>query len=147
MTDQLYKKILLPTDGSKLSDKSEEHALLIAKATGAEIIALSVVENTFFRGLPADDTIMQVQQLLKNESRKNLDKVNELKEKAGYDINISLRVAEGHPADGILEIAKEEDVDLIVMGSSGKTGLDRFIIGSVAEKVVKGAKCAVLVVH
>ena len=126
MTDQLYKKILLPTDGSKLSDKSEEHALLIAKATGAEIIALSVVENTFFRGLPA---------------------VNELKEKAGYDINISLRVAEGHPADVILEIAKEEDVDLIVMGSSGKTGLDRFIIGSVAEKVVKGAKCAVLVVH
>ena len=147
MTDQLYKKILLPTDGSKLSDKSEEHALLIAKVTGAEIIALSVVENTFFRGLPADDTIMQVQQLLKNESRKNLDKVNELKEKAGYDINISLRVAEGHPADVILEIAKEEDVDLIVMGSSGKTGLDRFIIGSVAEKVVKGAKCAVLVVH
>ena len=139
MTDQLYKKILLPTDGSKLSDKSEEHALLIAKVTGAEIIALSVVENTFFRGLPADDTIMQVQQLLKNESRKNLDKVNELKEKAGYDINISLRVAEGHPADVILEIAKEEDVDLIVMGSSGKTGLDRFIIGSVAEKVVKGA--------
>ena len=105
------------------------------------------MENTFFRGLPADDTIMQVQQLLKNESRKNLDKVNELKEKAGYDINISLRVAEGHPADVILEIAKEEDVDLIVMGSSGKTGLDRFIIGSVAEKVVKGAKCAVLVVH
>ena len=93
------------------------------------------------------NTIMQVQQLLKNESRKNLDKVNELKEKAGYDINISLRVAEGHPADVILEIAKEEDVDLIVMGSSGKTGLDRFIIGSVAEKVVKGAKCAVLVVH
>ena len=90
---------------------------------------------------------MQVQQLLKNESRKNLDKVEELKEKAGYDINISLRVAEGHPADVILEIAKEEDVDLIVMGSSGKTGLDRFIIGSVAEKVVKGAKCAVLVVH
>ena len=56
-------------------------------------------------------------------------------------------MAEGHPADVILEIAKEEDVDLIVMGSSGKTGLDRFIIGSVAEKVVKGAKCAVLVVH
>ncbi len=147
MTEQLYKKILLTTDGSKYSEKAEVHALLAAKASGAEIIALSVVENTFSLGLPADDTIIQINQLLKAESEKNLKKVEELKEKSGFDVEISLKVAEGNPAQVILETIGDEDIDLVVIGSSGKTGLDRFIMGSVAEKVVKSAKCSVLVVH
>ena len=56
-------------------------------------------------------------------------------------------IKEGSPARAILEVANEENVDLIVMGSSGKSGFDRFIMGSVADKVVNSAKCAVLVVH
>ena len=56
-------------------------------------------------------------------------------------------IKEGSPAKAILEVANEENVDLIVMGSSGKSGFDRFIMGSVADKVVNSAKCAVLVVH
>ena len=56
-------------------------------------------------------------------------------------------IKEGSPAKCILEVAKEEDIDLIVMGSSGKSGFDRFIMGSVADKVVNSAKCAVLVIH
>ncbi len=147
MVNTLYKKILLPTDGSKYSEKSQEHAFLIANASGAEIIALSVVENSFSLGLPVDDTVIEVQQLLKSESEKNLKKVEELKEKTNADVKVSFMVKEGNPAKVILETVEEEDIDLVVIGSSGKTGLDRFIMGSVAEKVVKGAKCSVLVVH
>ena len=145
--DIVYKKILLPTDGSKFSEKSEKHALFIADACGADIIALSVVENSFSIGLPSDDTIFQINELLKKETKKNLEKVEDARKSTGVNVNIDLKVAEGSPAEAILETAEEEDVDLIVIGSSGKTGFDKFIMGSVAEKVVKSAKCSVLVVH
>ena len=56
-------------------------------------------------------------------------------------------VKEGSPARAILETIDEEDIDLVVMGSSGKSGIDRFLMGSVAEKVVKSAKCCVLLIH
>ena len=59
MSEQLYKKILLPTDGSKYSDKSEKHALAIAASNNAEIIALSVIENSFSIGLPDSETISE----------------------------------------------------------------------------------------
>lgn len=145
--DIVYKKILLPTDGSKFSENSEKHALFLADVCNADIIALSVVENSFSIGLPSDDTIYQINELLKKETKKNLEKVEDARKSAGINVNIDLKVAEGSPAEAILETAEEEDVDLIVIGSSGKTGFDKFIMGSVAEKVVKSAKCSVLVVH
>ena len=62
-------------------------------------------------------------------------------------VKISSVIKEGSPANVILDVAAEEDVDLIVIGSSGKSGFDRFILGSVSDKVVNAAKCPVLVVH
>ena len=70
-----------------------------------------------------------------------------MKEECASDVKITLKVDEGSPAEVILEIIEKEDIDLVVMGSSGKTGFDRFIMGSVAEKVVKAAECSVLVVY
>ena len=147
MSEQLYKRILLPTDGSKYSDKSEKHALALAAANNAEIIALSVVENSFSLNLPDSDTISEVNQLLKNETEKNLNKVERLRDEEGLDVKITKKVAEGSPARVILETIESEDIDLVVIGSSGKTGFDKFLMGSVAEKVVKSAKCSVLVIH
>jgi len=143
----MYKKILLPTDGSKFAQKAEEHALFLAKASGAEIIALSVVETSFSIGLPSDDTVFQINQMLKKETEKNLEKVEKMKEGSDVDVKITLKTGEGSPADVILDTIEKEDIDLVVMGSSGKSGFDRFIMGSVAEKVVKAAKCSVLVVY
>jgi len=143
----LYKKILLPTDGSEYAEKAEKHALFIAEASGAEILALSVVENSHFVSLPADDTIFYVNEMLKKETEKNLYRVEKIKEELQSDVNVTLKVDEGSPADVILNIIENEDIDLVVIGSSGKTGLHRFIMGSVAEKVVKAAKCSVLVIH
>ena len=147
MSEQLYKRILLPTDGSKYSDKSEKHALALAAANNAEIIALSVVENSFSLNLPDSDTISEVNQLLKSETEKNLNKVERLRDEEGLDVKITKKVAEGSPAKVILETIESEDIDLVVIGSSGKTGFDKFLMGSVAEKVVKSAKCSVLVIH
>ena len=140
----MYKKILVPTDGSEFAKKAQRHALFLAKVSGAEIVAVSVTENNFVNGLPLDDEINQVNQVLNERSEENLKEFDKLNED---DIKITHVIREGSPARVILEVANEEQVDLIVMGSSGKSGFDRFIMGSVADKVVNSAKCAVLVVH
>lgn len=140
----MYKKILVPTDGSEFAKKAQQHALFLAKVSGAEIIAVSVTENNFVNGLPLDDEVYQLNQILKERSEENLKEFDELNKD---DLKITHVIREGSPAKVILEVAGEEDIDLIVMGSSGKSGFDRFIMGSVADKVVNSAKCAVLVVH
>ena len=140
----MYKKILVPTDGSEFAKKAQKHALFLANVTGAEIVAVSVTENNFVNGLPLDDEVYQLNQVLNERSEENLAEFDKLNED---NIKISHVIREGSPARVILEVAQEEDVDLIVMGSSGKSGFDRFIMGSVADKVVNSAKCAVLVVH
>lgn len=140
----MYKKILIPTDGSEFAKKAQKHALFLAKVSGAEIIAVSVTENNFVNGLPLDDEVYQLNQILKERSEENLKEFDELNED---DLKVTHVIREGSPAKVILEVAGEENVDLIVMGSSGKSGFDRFIMGSVADKVVNAAKCAVLVVH
>jgi len=140
----MYKKILVPTDGSEFAKKAQKHALFLAGVSGAEIVAVSVTENNFVNGLPLDDEVYQLNQLLKERSEENLEEFDKLNED---DLKITHVIKEGSPARCILEVASEEDVDLIVMGSSGKSGFDRFIMGSVADKVVNSAKCAVLVVH
>ena len=154
----MYKKILVPTDGSEFAKKAQKQALFLANVCGAEIIAISVTENNLVSGLPLDDEVYQLNQILKEKvkpdeviysilkerSEENLEEFDKLNKN---DLKITHVIKEGLPAKVILEVAKEEDVDLIVMGSSGKSGFDRFIMGSVADKVVNSAKCAVLVVH
>ena len=140
----MYKKILVPTDGSEFAKKAQKQALFLAKVSGAEIIAVSVTENNFVQGLPLNDEVFQLNQILNERSEENLKEFDKLNEDS---IKISHVIREGSPARVILEVAKDENADLIVMGSSGKSGFDRFIMGSVADKVVNSAKCAVLVVH
>ncbi|WP_407380068.1 universal stress protein [Methanobrevibacter sp.] len=140
----MYKKILVPTDGSEFAKKAQLHAIYLAKATGAEIIALSVSENHFINGISSNDEIEQLNELLKDRCEKDLKQFEDMNEE---DVVISPVIKEGSPAKSILEVASEEEVDLIVIGSSGKSGFDRFILGSVSEKVVHTAKCPVLIVH
>ena len=148
----MYHKILLPTDGSKFAEKAAEHAIWIASRSGAEIIVLNVIETSSLVGLPAEDLIVRIKEMLKEEGRRSLERISEMvteeeKELKIEDIQITLKTEEGSPADAILKTVEKEDVDLVVMGTSGKHGLDRFLLGSVTEKVVRSAKCPVLAVH
>ena len=147
MVETLYDKILLPTDGSKFAEKSLKHALLIANASGAEIIALGVIENSFSLNIPVTDSVNDINQLLHDETEKNLKNVEKFRDELGYDVKITLKVAEGSPAKAILNTIEDEDIDLVIIGSSGKSGFDKFIMGSVADKVVNSAKCSVLVIR
>ena len=140
----MYKKILVPTDGSDFAKDAQLHALFLAKVSGAEIIALSVSENHFINGISVSEEIEQINQILTDRCKKDLEEFEDMNDEG---VKISSVIKEGSPAKTILEVAEEEDIDLIVIGSSGKSGFDRFILGSVSDKVVNAAKCPVLVVH
>lgn len=149
----MYKKILLPTDGSKYANKAAEHAIWIANASGAELVVLNVIETSSLVGLPAEDLIVRIKEMLKEEGRKSLDKISEMYGKSTKEgesqkeVKLTTITEEGSPADVIIKKIKEESIDLVVMGTSGKHGLDRFLLGSVTENVVRSAPCPVLVVH
>ncbi len=149
----MYHKILLPTDGSKYAEKAAKHAIWIAGHSNAELIALNVVDTSSLVGLPAEDLTIRVSEILKDEGQKSLDNISklieELEKNEEFKTGVKLikESKEGPPADVILKTVKEENIDLIVMGTSGKHGLDRFLLGSVTEKVVRSAKIPVLAVH
>lgn len=149
----MYNKILLPTDGSKYAEKAAMHAIWIASKSGAEIIALNVVDTSSLIGLPAEDLTVRVTEILKQEAQKSLENIEDLidefkkEEKVTDDIKLIKQSKDGSPADIIIKTVEEEGIDLIVMGTSGKHGIDRFLLGSVTEKVVRSATCPVLAVH
>jgi len=139
----MYKKILLPTDGSKFAKRALKHAVFIASKSGAEIIALDVVDTNHYVGLPVEESVYHLNEILKEEAQKNLKEI----EDSAEEVKIIPKIVEDSPANEILNVAEDEDISIIIMGSSGKTGFERFLLGSVADKVVKNAKCPVLIVH
>lgn len=147
MVEKLYDKILIPTDGSKYSEKALLHALSIAQVSNAEIIALSVMENDFTSSISSIDVIKEVNSLLREECNKNLQKLLDFRDAHGYDVDINIKIAEGSPVKSIMKTVEDENIDLVVMGSSGKTGFNKMILGSVADKVADNVPCSVLIIR
>lgn len=147
----MYKKILLPTDGSKQANKAAKHAIWTAGQSNAEIIALHVLDMSAFTGLPTDEAIKSVKETLIREGKKAFEEIVDLsikcKQKYDREIKLTFVTKEGHPADTIIKTVEEQGVDLVVMGTSGKHGLNRFLLGSVAENVVRSGPSPVLVVR
>ena len=139
------QKILAPTDLSDLSCVGVRYALEMARELSAEVIVQHVVPV-------GDDWVAPhtqpgpVRDLLANETAA-LDKF--LADKLGYDLNlveVRKRVEFGAATPNIVEMAEREGVDMIIMATHGRTGLDHMLLGSVAEKVVARAGCPVLVI-
>ncbi len=141
------RNILVATDGSRYSDAAASEAISIAKQCGANLVVVSVVpseaESPFDivhsemqKGLIADKEFQ--------EAEKNIKSVKNLAEKEG--INVSGFILAGRPYEAIIDTAKEKRADLIVVGSHGRTGIARLLMGSVTERVIGHAECAVLIV-
>ncbi|MCS3901275.1 universal stress protein [Methanococcus voltae] len=140
-----YKKILVPTDGSDVSLEAIEHAVSIAKTTGAEIFGVYVLDTTPYTEIPADGLWSNLKEILEEEGDNALHLVAKAARK--YDVAFKNQVLEGNPEKEIVEFADKINADLIVMGTTGKTGFDRLLLGSVAERVLKHTKCPVLLVR
>ena len=139
---ELFKKVLIATDGSMRTQSAVATGIEIAKQHKSKIYAVYVVDTVTFTSIPMDVTWENMYQLLKDEGEAA---VNAVKDQApGTDVEG--RVLEGNPAVEITKFAAENGVDLIVMGTLGKSGIDRILLGSTAEKVIRIAGCPVLVI-
>jgi nucleotide-binding universal stress UspA family protein len=138
-----FKKILIPTDGSEYTKAAITQGLELAHLMGAEVTALYVVDQTSFVNFPMDSTVVSIYTLLEREGRKAVEEVVKEGEKLG--VKVDAVVEEGSPVKKIVDAAKTHD--LIVMGTLGRTGISKLLLGSVAERVVRFAPCPVLVVR
>jgi nucleotide-binding universal stress UspA family protein len=141
----MYDDILVPTDGSEGTDKAAEHALDIAEKYDATAHVVYVVNTSAYSTLPADSNWESITAALEDEGKEATGEIVERMHDA--DVDAVPSVEEGIPHKTILEYADNNDIDLIVMGTHGKSGLDRLLLGSVTEKVVRASEVPVLTVR
>ena len=142
-----YQKILVATDGSKYSMSAASEAIGIAKRCGAELFIVSVVPSETASPFDIVHSEMQHEMISQKEFHEGEKNVNDLLVIAGQEgVKAEGLIIEGRPYEAIVENAREKRVDLIVMGSHGRTGFERLLMGSVTERVVGNADCAVLIV-
>jgi nucleotide-binding universal stress UspA family protein len=139
----MYDRILVPTDGSSGADRAVEHAIDLAKTYGAQLHALYVVNVA---SLSAEVNSPEVIENFEQRGGEVTYEVAEQATDAGVE-DVREEVVHGVPHEVILEYAEDEGMDLIVMGTHGHTGLDRYLLGSVTEKVVRTSDVPVLTVR
>jgi len=140
----MFEKILVATDGSKHSEKAARVGIEVAKLSGGKITAIYVADTSKMSHLPDDMLLFSIRDLLIKEGNEAAAEVEAMSRDAG--VPVDKVVAEGSPADEILDYAKKNGMDLIIIGSVGRTGLDKFLLGSVAEKVVRNSSMPVITV-
>lgn len=150
----MLEKILVPLDGSEHADKALDCALDLAETYSAEILLLSVIHVSTIvytastLGLLTSSSISarnygkEIEGYLKKVLSEGVNKAN----KAKPYLKVTTKLVEGRPADKIVEIAKEEKVDIIIMGHRGVSGVKKLFLGSVSNHVVDQASCPVLIV-
>ena len=142
------KKILVPTDGSDTSKSAMQYAVELAKSFQAKIILVMVADDRYLDWMgPAYFSTSMLEEIEKNtleQAKKGL--TDFWPSSLDASENITTLVIKGNPVDEIIDFAKREDIDMIVMGTHGRTGVSHMMIGSVAEKVVRLSPCPVLTV-
>ena len=151
MEDVMFepKKILVPTDFSKYSDRAVQEAVDIASKYNANVVLLHVIDDNI-RQCAADYCLSnEVVKQFEDESMKaSKDKLQKsVKVAESKKVDISLEIKRGVPSEVILDEQLKKAIDLIVIASHGKTGILRHLIGSVTDKVIRAAKCPVLVIR
>ena len=137
-----FKRVLLPLDGSPLAERVLDAALAMVKSMGVELFLIHVVEKGSFYGFGHDESHIDEEM---NAAQTYLDELRDRVIPA--DVVVHSHVAVGSAADVIVDYAAVQKIDLILVSSRGDSGFDSWMFGSVAEKVMKGAPCAILVIR
>lgn len=143
-------KILLAVDGSKYSDAAVQALASKIRKESADVLVLQVVEPRIFVTPPQmaagyEPELAEIMKEQFQQAQQAVDRAAAALKAAGF--NAKGRVVEAETRSGILDLASEWHADLIVLGSHGRKGLQRFMLGSVAESVARGAYCSVLIVR
>ena len=138
----MYDRILLPTDGSEGNDRAVGEAIDLAAETGAELHVLFVVEELPYAPEMTEDRL-EVQ--LRGIGEEATETIRERAEDAG--VTAQTAIEDGTPHLEILGYVDREMIDLVVMGTHSRSGLDKYLLGSVTERVVRSADVPVLTVR
>ncbi|GAX59822.1 universal stress protein UspA and related nucleotide-binding proteins [Candidatus Scalindua japonica] len=139
------KKILCPIDHSDCSKEALKYAVTLAMKDEAKLYLLHIIDiRSFNEGLETMSTQIPDEETLEQLRIKLLDCIPE---EIRDDMDVEAIVAQGIPFVEIISTAKEKEVDMIVIGSHGRTGISHMMLGSVSEKVVRKAPCPVLTVR
>ena len=139
----MYKKILLPTDGSGYAEQEVDRVTKLIADDG-EIIIISVAGKFVSGAFQGRNRVKKANERMKKEAE---DAVKNMSKLFDDSLKVKTMVKIGIPSEEINKVAAEEEADLIVISASGKGGLHKLLIGSVAEKVLKTADIDVLLVH
>jgi nucleotide-binding universal stress UspA family protein len=143
-----YKQILIGTDGGDLMPPVYNHVAYLAQLTGATVHVAYVLDIAGFTAYPVDSSWENMYDVLLDEGKQIVANAkNDLTSRSVNEDRIVTAVLDGHPAEELDKYAGSHDIDLVVIGSHGRKGLDRLLIGSVADKVVRGAKVPVLIIR
>jgi nucleotide-binding universal stress UspA family protein len=141
----MYDTVLIPIDGSEHAVRAAEHGLHVARQFDATVHVVNVVDLQSAGGLfDAGGVAEEFVDRLEDEGRETVREIEELAE--GSD-DVRTAVLSGKPSDAILDYADERDADLVFVGTHGRTGLNRYIAGSVTERIVRMADVPVLTVR
>jgi nucleotide-binding universal stress UspA family protein len=133
-----FLKVLVAVDGSEYSMNAAEYAISIAKQFGSQLIALHVITL---------DIISPQMEEIKKNAQEYFEKIRRIGDKANWDIPLRTElIASSSAVGGIIDFAEKENVDLIVVGTRGKSGFKKLLLGSVASGIVNYAHCPVLIV-
>ncbi|NPV62760.1 MAG: universal stress protein [Methanotrichaceae archaeon] len=147
----MFEKILVATDGSKHSEDAADAAMQMAKLCKGKVTALYVIDvgkEFAFSDISAniaDEVVLGIRNSLTKKGEAAVKRIEEKAKAAGVDFEG--KVIEGEPASDIIKTASDSGMNLIVIGSIGVTGLDKYLLGSVADKVIRGSKVPVMVVR
>lgn len=142
-----FTSIVVATDGSQYSAAAASEAIGLAKRNGGTLTVISVVPSELTTPTDIDFTVNQRELIAEKEmhnAEKSAKEVKEAAQKQGVDARAF--VMTGKPPEAIIQAAQEKKADLIVLGSHGRTGVEKLLMGSVAERVIVLASCPVLVV-
>ena len=150
----MYANILLTTDGSDLARKGLQHGIALAKALNARVTVITVTERLpvdYGSGhaggwIPSQEEFDRFDAACKENAGKVLDEARAMAEQVGVSTEL-LHVPNAHPATAIIQTAKSNGCDLIVMASHGRRGLRKLLLGSQTSEVVVDGSVPVLVVH
>ena len=145
----MYKRILLPTDGSDLCERAIRHGIALAKTTQAKVVGLTVTQP-LHSAMPRSLIPENVAGVVYNEVAKAADEklgfIQRLADTAGIEFE-KVRQSDDHPWQAILLTAKKKQCDLIVMASHGRRGVSAVVLGSETQKVLAHSSIPVLVVR
>lgn len=140
------RQIIIATDGSETANEAADFGIEMVGCSGAKIYAVYVIDTTPYRSVPLDKIWSdKVLEEFEKEGREATSYIEKIGKDAGVEVEV--RVLRGNPAEKIVTFAEDNNIDMIIMGSLGKSGYERVLLGSVSEKVIRHAKIPVLVVR